>query len=226
MYTENFALLRWGGSAWAGLEQWSCGVKLKHLGGSDLAPMQEECVDTIDECVAAVTAFLGTVAAKWSQSSTLNWVSLNVINANTERYEYPNAVVKTENLNVVPVGGLGIPQVATCVTTRGIPVRGPAAFGRFYIPCGLTTLEADGQLPQATALGVANAASTFLTALSNIASGLGPDAWAPWHYSNAQSGPADSSIQEISVGRIYDTQRRRRNTLLEEYVDSTTWPPA
>ena len=227
-YTAHFAQLRYGGAAWSGAEQWSCGQKLKHLGGADLEAMQDECISSLSAVVAAVTAYF-TGAAQHGANNHLDWVSLNVINKDTGKYAFPNDAVIAEGLTPTGPTTGGVPQVAYCVTTRGNPSRGPGAFGRWYVPCGNATPLATGKMSAATVLAWSNAAGTFLTALQNIDSGLGPDAWSPWHYglggtgSVAEKTGIDSAIVSVGVGDVLDTQRRRRNALVETYTEATTW---
>lgn len=229
-YTENFALLRYGGSAWANTENWSCGLKLRHLGGDDASAMRDECEATIDEVVDIVTTYYTTNFAHFSAGTRLNWVRLNVINKDTGDYNYPNDPLIVENLDVTGGGATGIPQVAYCVTTRGDPKRGAGAFGRWFVPMANLTPAADGRLATSVASIMADTAGTFLAALGSIDSGLGPDAWAPWHFGLSGTGSVasrtgvDSAIRQVDVGRVMDTQRRRRNQLLEAYETATTYP--
>ena len=227
-YTQNFAMLRYGGAAWSGAEEWSCGLKLKHLGGDEMESLQDECVSSMSAVVAAVVAYFAS-GAQFGANIHLDWVSLNAINKDTGKYGYPNDANITEGLT--PVGGTtgGIPQVAYCVTTRGNPSRGAGAFGRWYVPVGAPTCAATGLVSGTTTLAWANAAGTFLTALQNIDSGLGPDAWSPWHFglsgtgSVAEKTGVDSAIVSVGCGNVLDTQRRRRNQLVETYAEATTW---
>lgn len=222
-YSENFALLRFGGTAWSGIEQWSCGLKLKHLGGDAAGPMHDEVKATIDEVTTACQAYVGRNNSKFSWEAILNWVTLNVINKDTGKYYHPNDPTITEGLTTAGMGGSGVPQLALAVTMRGDFTRGTAAFGRWFIPAAYMSVAADGNVGSTNAQQAADSAGTFLTDLANIDSGLGPDAWAPWLYGAGASGARDSSIAQLDVGRVYDTQRRRRNSLEENYVTSTTF---
>lgn len=228
-YTENFAQLRWGGKAWMNTEQWSCGVKLKHLGGDDLAGIRDECVATIQECADLIEAYVLDGQTHHSAGCTLDWVRLNAISKDTGKYAYPNSPNIVEGINGAAGGMYGIPQVAYCVTLRGLQRRGPGSFGRYFVPVANLDPAADGRLASGTALQLANKAGTFLTDLGSIDSGLGPDAWQPWLFgiggegTVAQKTGVDSAIDSVEVGRVFDTQRRRRNSLLEAYEVATTW---
>lgn len=225
-YNENFALLRFGGTAWAGIESWSCGLKLKHLGGDEVGAMQDEAKATIDEVRTLTIAYLARATSKFHFETKLNWIKLNVIDASTGKYAFPHDPVYVEGLTQGGNGGAGIPQVALCVTMRGDFERGTAAFGRWFIPASYAALETDGQLTTAFAQECASSACAYLAGLATIDSGLGPDAWAPWLYGSGESGNRDSAVRQVQVGKVYDTQRRRRENLLEDYVTGTGYPPA
>lgn len=224
-YNQNHALLRYGGPAWGGAEEWSCGLRLKHLGGDGLEAMADEAVATIEEVAGIVSDYVTDADAGFSNGVQLEWVKLDVINAATGKYAYPD-LPNTFFLDPPVAGTIPPypPQVAYAVTMRGTYRRGPAARGRWYVPVGQAGTGADGRMNEATAQAFGDAAGTFLRALQEIDSGAGPDAWAPWLYGDGIGGPRDSVITAVDVGRVYDTQRRRRNTLIEEYVPSATYP--
>lgn len=224
-YSENHALLRFGGPAWGGAEIWSCGLRLRHLGGDALDPLRQETIDTLETVAGIVQDYVTDADAGFSNGVSLAWVKLDAIRATTGQYAFPDNPNTFELEAPVP-GTIPPypPQVSYCVTMRGVYKRGPAARGRWFVPVGQAGVGADGRMNEATALGFADAAGTFLRALAEIDSGAGPDAWAPWLFGDGISGSRESVISAVQVGRVYDTQRRRRNSLAEEYVPSTTYP--
>lgn len=223
-YNENFAMLRFGGRAWEGIEQWSTGLKLKHQGGDGIAAMKTEAENTAPEIVDLVKAWFQT-GSFGSSNCTLDWLRLNVIDKTTGKYAYPHDPHIIEGLNwQLPGGPAAAPQVAICVTMRGHFSRGPAARGRMFLPVKYVQLDGDGQVSPGFAGAVADYTGTFLEGLATMDSGLGPDAWVPWLYGDGAGGPRDSAILEVSCGRVLDTQRRRRSSLDENHQVATTYP--
>lgn len=226
-YSENYAELRFGGSAWDAQETWSCGLKLKHLGGDEPAAMRDETISTIEEVAGLVeTYFVGN--SGFNGGCLLEWVRLNVINKATGKYYYPNTPNIYEYETPISSGkNVGIPQIAYCVTMRGVNKRGPAARGRWYVPvtaAGPPVVTGTGVMPATLAQGWADEAGTFLDGLRSIDSGSGPDAWVPHLYGFSEtSGTDDSGIVSVSVGNVFDTQRRRRAQIEETYFPATTW---
>ena len=223
-YTQNFAQLRFGGPAWANAEEWCCSVKLKHIGGDAADPMLQEAKDTVAAVAAEVRAYITSLGARFPVSHTLSWVSLNPINKTTGLYLFPNdAVIYDLPTPARGLSGGNVPQVAYCVTTRSVIKRGPAAFGRWYMPAPDFQITSTGVIEQSVCQELANAAGTFLKSLQEIESGQGPTAWSPWHYGSGKGGPADSSVASVGVGNVADTQRRRRNQIVETYFPATTY---
>lgn len=90
-------------------------------------------------------------------------------------------------------------------------------YGRFYLPPQAFAMQADGRLAAATALAYATGARNFLNAVDAvIGTALEED-----YELIIQSRTGQQSrqrVREIRVGRVPDTQRRRRNNLTESYT--------
>lgn len=234
-FTENYLELRYGGSAWAGQETWSCGLKLKQLGGDSPAAMQDNAIASQQEFMDNVEAYFTDQFALFGGALRLEWVRANVISATTGKYFYPNSpnVFEYETPVVPPAAGQGAgnrgyPQIAYCVTTRSALRRGPGSKGRWYVPCAIAGGElvtSTGVMPISQAQVFADAAGTFLDNLANMELPGEFERWSPWLYGDGDGGPVDAAIQNCSVGNVYDTQRRRRNQIEETYAPSTTYDP-
>jgi hypothetical protein len=110
------------------------------------------------------------------------------------------------------------PQVALVVTTVG-PDRGPGRFGRFYLPGPNKPLGADARISIAHAQEYVTVATTFLKSLSDS---IDLEALQSAEGLNISPGPPGSptgtrqTVDHVEVGRVYDTLRNRRKSLLEE----------
>lgn len=228
-YTENHALLRWGGAAWEGQETWSCGTRLKLAGGDSPAALLDTTIATVEEISEIVRAYVTAPGSVHSNGVQVDWVSLNAISSETGDYLFPNQPVEVQLTGIREgAADAGIPQVAYCVTLRS-PLfrRGPAARGRWYVPAGLPAqaVTSTGVIPIATAQAMADAAGTFLSNVASLAGPTDPNVWIPWLYGDGIGGPRDSPIEPVQVGNVWDTQRRRRRQLEESYATSATWDP-
>lgn len=121
-------------------------------------------------------------------------------------------------------GGIGSgqypPQVALCATLVA-PDRGPAQFGRMYIPGIETSLQDDWRIAadQAT-----NWAGFIAQLLKDVSDAIDFVALGSASGCNVSPGPPGSStgtlqvIDHIEIGRVLDTVKNRRRGLLEERV--------
>jgi hypothetical protein len=95
--------------------------------------------------------------------------------------------------------------------------RGYAHRGRFYSPLPSFTVQPDGRISQGNADEVAAAASVFLTALNDQPGwDVGPKDHKVLVMSSRGAG-ASNPVSGVEVGRVLDTQRRRRQELVETY---------
>lgn len=93
--------------------------------------------------------------------------------------------------------------------------------GRFYLPALTSSLDVGGRLTGTVRDRVANWASAFLNDLEGkvITNGVTGDG--ALHLGILGNDGELQRIVRLRVGKIIDTQRRRRNRLDEEYVDRT-----
>lgn len=197
-------------------ETWSFGVhyaRALDLGG-------DAGLSDIDESVVseAITTFLA--AAKVSNAVECTDWRAYVIGTDGRMegngpllHEFAPNTVKG---NVSDV--LHPPQCTIAVTTVATN-RGPARFGRFYIPGSATGLGGDWRVPAATAQEIGGAAAAFLKRISDAIDLPGSTASARGVNVSDRplGGPGTmQDIDHVEVGRVYDTLRNRRKSLLED----------
>lgn len=114
------------------------------------------------------------------------------------------------------------PQVAL-VHTLMAANRGPAQYGRMYMPHPSLTLESDGRISSALATAFNNAHVNFLKAVSDCIDLTFPASSAACNVSPGPSGSSTGTLQQIDhveTGRVLDTIRNRRKSMVEERVAS------
>jgi hypothetical protein len=122
-------------------------------------------------------------------------------------------------------GGSFPPQIAVVGTMISSNVRGLAAKGRMYLPginYGLS--NTDGLIPTTEQGNIANGFNTFLSSVNESADVPGAVILAS-KGRNPLGFPTvgvNKNVEHIRIGRVYDTQRRRRNALSEQYVSRDT----
>lgn len=125
-----------------------------------------------------------------------------------------------EDMAAVPTGTGTIrypTDQALCVTTNAVN-RGPARFGRFYLPGISKALAADSRLSETDATGYLTLATNFLKSVSDAIDMPLTSSSEGLNISQVGPGGARQTIDHISVGRVLDRIERRRRSMVEEYV--------
>lgn len=213
-------LLQWGGTLPGG-EQWTNSIR---LAGSDTGDNPTAVVTWQDledwlhgEIKTEVQVWHTSAGAAIHNVVKLTYCKLNYIKMDghyldprTHEHVYAPTVAGNGSASQYPN------QVALVVSlTTGLD-RGYAHRGRFYMPIPTWAVQADGMIAAAQALLTANAAKTFIESVSDMP-GLdlpnGPNAVVM----SAHGTGATHPVTGIEVGRVLDTQRRRRAQLAEAY---------
>jgi hypothetical protein len=200
---------QWGGTL-PGNDEWSCGIRL--------APNDPQSAVNdpalLAKVATAIQKFHTTAGAGISGRAILTFVKCNLIEADGH---YSEGVTYEQVMANVPGGGgsTNSPpnQIALAISLTTAVSRGPAHRGRFFAPMPIYLLANDGRISTADQALAKTTATTLLTEL-NAASANTKVAV----YSRKRLAPAHRIVTGIAVGRVYDTQRRRRNKLVEAYV--------
>lgn len=188
------------------------------------------------------TGDVGTASQGQVDAIASRWQTFFVLSGSSISSNYLTTQVKvaellttgaTDPLNVVyhtysspPQGanaGTAMPPQTSLVCTLTSAIsRGLAAKGRMYLP-GFA-----GGGPDATGHIGSTAVGNVATALQTFFNGVNTDAVSTAKVINASFGSVKHSlpgvnalITGIKVGNVYDTQRRRRNGLVEAYTAKT-----
>lgn len=109
------------------------------------------------------------------------------------------------------------PQIALVATLMTGTARGLGAKGRMYLPGVQASLDGNAKISSTDRGNIA-------TNLAAMFSGINADADVPGSVITASFGrvsPATAGVNvpivSVRVGNVYDTQRRRRNALVESY---------
>lgn len=189
------------------------------VGGGTLPEVSDDLVDAV-----------GAVCADWWNNllggggnglgiitnAKLTSVKLNRIGTDGK---YMDAETK-EHVLGTPVSGVtstNLPaQLSIACTLRGVNERARAGKGRMFFPpsSAMNALGNDGRLTAALALDYAKGVSFLLGALDDAYLSEGVSAVAG--ISSATGAGAFQGVQQVSVGRVVDTIRSRRNKLPED----------
>jgi hypothetical protein len=213
-------LLNFGGeldplanSSWQ--EIWQCSMRFREV----TAPDPESMIDDFKTVLSAYVAASANQISAWSR---LSFVKLNHIGADG-LYTDPSHP-HTRHFTGVPGAGIttgnayptAMSLAYTWTTAR---VRGVGSKGRMFLPNSWARSSAGADvIPVANQTTVADAAKGLLT---NFQTAGGDGDIVPCIASKVDASLTD--VTGVRIGRVVDSQRRRRNALSEEYF-STPWP--
>ena len=207
-YNVAHLYLQWGGTLPGG-EEWSCGLRMQPVGQGVANNSQTR----LDAAAAAIEKFHGTSPSEISPRAKLTFTKLNAIG--TDGKYLANTTLEHVHANV-PGTGLDsrtpANQIAMVVSLTTGFSRGPAHRGRFYLPLPTMTVGGDGRVDTGETAVVKQAATTLLTDLNAIDAGFKVAVM-----SRKLGAAIGRNVTGIEVGRVLDTQRRRRNKLVEAY---------
>lgn len=198
-------------------EEWSFGV---HMSGTISGGQDASATDVN---TGQVTTALSTLLQSGAGFSTAVHASDHrVYVIGTDGRMEGNPVVTDLSADVTTRGNAANkypPQIALCITTVA-PNRGAARFGRFFLPGPTAPLDASLRLSVADAAGYADVATQFLKDVSDAVdfplTTVGSSAV---HVSSrGGSGGTLQEVDHVECGRVYDTLRSRRRSMLEERV--------
>lgn len=220
MYDRRHTVVQWGGTLPGG-EIWSNSLRFtSHETGSDAGVPDGPQLDgyVAGHLKDALVAFFQRTTSRIADGTHLTFVKANVVgmdgryvDANTHEYRLP--IPQSGNIS-----GAYMPNQATVVAslTTGLQ-RGLAHRGRIYLPGPALILDkTTGRMSTTDAGGIATSVKDLIVAMADTP---GIDATGPFRamvMSNVGVG-ATHVITGVSVGRVLDTQRRRRVEQLEDY---------
>lgn len=207
-------LVQFGGPMDGGPEIWSTGFRAANYGDYTQAQLKDYLDGDLKD---HVSSFITTTAHDFSSSTQLAYVKANRIGPDgkyvdpiSNTYEFTGTLPQGAQTPNMPY------QVSVVVSLRGVG-RGPATHGRMYLPSQSLTVEADGSLEGDIPPASANAVKSLFSDVHGDDPGLLPALF-------SQKGPY-GGIVNILCGSIPDTQRRRRNALVEDYYSTPSGLP-
>jgi hypothetical protein len=200
--------LQWGGKL-PGNEQWSNGLRLAPVAAANSG----DPAGLIAGCVAAIQAWHVHVDSAIHPFAKLSFVKLNMINtaghyATDETFETILADVAGGGSSTVYTAN----QLALAISLKTAVSRGAAHRGRFYAPLPTPYVTTDGTIAAADRDKIKARATALLAALNAVSANYDVAI-----YSRKAGNPGHRLVTGIEVGRVLDTQRRRRRSVAELY---------
>lgn len=201
MYPRAHSRLTFFGDAAQSQEEWQTGIRLD----GTRAPTTAELTTALDYFSTRIWQYMSApsrnrlLGVKWAPQGTDGKYGDD---GEAREYFLPSPLDGS--------GSGGYPQIALCLSLRTSRARGYASNGRMYIP-STYPVGGDGFISETTAGNSAVSAAAFIGEINGI--GLGDVSV----MSNVGAGRIEA-VTAVRVGRVMDTQRRRRNQLPELYA--------
>ena len=200
--------VQWGGKLPGG-ESWSCGLRMR----KKTAGAVDSGSALLTGVGAALVAFHGGDSSYISNLAKLSFVKVNAIGVDG-KYAGDGTVQAT--YADVPGGFSGAQrypnQVAWTISLLTGYSRGAAHKGRFYVPLPVCNLDTDGRVTTGAADGMHTACTGLLSNLNAVNADYEVTV-----FSRKAGGGGHRKVTSVGVGRVLDTQRRRRRQLIEDY---------
>jgi len=216
-------LMQWGGKLPGG-EQWSCSLRLAEqlrVPGANYVPPEGDIDDWVKGAIKDAVLAYHTRESTWIHpTAKLSFVKLNAVGTDGEytsqggSHEYVFADVAGGG----QVAQLHPNQVALAVSLTTGYTRGPAHRGRFYLPLPSIEMQPDGTIAAFYTNGIKGSTKTFLEAIADVPGVDAINSLTPTVMSRKAGSPAHRKITGVDVGKVLDTQRRRRRSLPEAYT--------
>jgi hypothetical protein len=185
------------------VEEWSCRLNITSSG--DL-PDSSAADGMLPDLVTALSTWVGAANSMLSTSVHLSWVKFNEINALGHYVDAGSSRVAEVNPIINGSGQVRLPpQVAVVVSLRTAHTRGKAHAGRMFTPA----LAADASSTICTdTTAIAGTVTTLLNDINAVVTPAGVSVISATGESN--------HVTRVAVGRVFDTMRTRRRSLVEQ----------
>jgi len=220
-YSDSFYRVTMFGNSFSGAEEWATSFTIGNSTGGDVGQAPTQAY--VDSIAALWQTFFTSAASNISSAFTTVGVKVALIS--TAGTADPGNTVFHYFSPEITGGGGATRMPAQCsivATLATAKVRGFGSKGRMYLPGGNPTVNADGRFTTTTATAIAGALKTFFDGINALTAPGGAGPYEAVLMSAEVVGvpgraPEMNPITQIRVGNVYDTQRRRRNQLQEQY---------
>lgn len=209
------------GTNFGGAEEWSTGF---FLGAPFTGPLDDPPTQAEADAIAAAwqtffTATSSPISSRWQT------VGVKVQLVGTNGQGDPNSTVFSYYGSAISGNGTGAthhpPQISCVVTLTTAKPRGYGSKGRMYLPGVGLGIGVDGRIDTSLMTSLLNNLKTFYDAVNDVAPVNGVQPSIVLQSAQTTGVPAHDALMSVitgfKVGNVYDTQRRRRNQLVETY---------
>lgn len=215
-YAYSVTRVTISGLSFGGAEEWSTGFFVGYAGAGASNPTQT----AVDNIATRWATYFNAANAEIANDFTTTQVKMAQLN--TDGTTMPNNVVY-HTYTTPPAGGnISIqypPQITLACTLTTANVRGLAAKGRMFLPGVAHSVGTTGKVSSTTIGLHATLLQTFFNGVNTDLGVAGDIILASFGSTTptVQAG-VNATVTGMKLGDVFDTQRRRRNQLVETYT--------
>lgn len=219
-YAQPFLSVEMSGNLALGQEIWSCGF---HIANNTTDYTTTQLAALATEAWAylvrdAIVDFITNDSAIVPADVKLTEVKISV--RDTTGATFGDPVIVTASAQGDHVGGYA-PQNALVVTLQSLKPRAPGRYNRFYVPISASGLGDGPFLNGSQQESYANVVVAMIEEINSVTqTAFDDEDFAVSVVSPAQTG-FQLPVAAVKIGKIIDTQQRRRNALTESYYTAT-----
>jgi len=196
-------------------EEWSFGLHYKRDNpADDDAHVGDINVGNVNDALAAFIQHSGSASFQPNVKAT-EWRAYEI--GPDGKMENNPLLVDVTADNLVGIASLKYPPQCSIVATFVAANRGPARFGRIYLPPLGTSVGTDLRLSDGDAGEIRESVTDFVKA---VADSIDLELTTSSELLNISEKPAPDghkqTVDHIEVGRVYDTMRSRRRSMVED----------
>jgi hypothetical protein len=208
------------GTCYAGSEIWSTGFYMGAAGSDAIAP-NEAFMTALDTAWRAFWTAPNSMFSSEYQTASYRVAIINE-DGTTDVSTVLNKYLVTPVNGGTTTANLP-PQCSIVATLQTDTPRGLGSKGRMYLPgIGVSIAGNTGTASTSTLQNTANNMKTFFNAINGSFDQPGKVITASKGRTvGLVGGMVNRPITSVKIGNVYDTQRRRRNQLVEQFVTAT-----
>jgi len=217
-FASQHLYLTFGGPGWNDQEEWQTGLRFP----LDGAATEADVALWADGAATAVEGWWTTHTLAFSSAVALGWVKVAMVGVDGD---YAELSWNPQMREVTPPAAgsssaVGLPQASLVVSYQSGFSFGYARAGRGYLPPLPTAVPSNssGQIANADAESIRDDMVDLIGNLNSLSASVPGLGVANASIMSQVGAGTTREIQSVRVGRVVDTQRRRRSGIAEAYT--------
>lgn len=214
-YVPHMRLIINGGLP--GGEKWSCSFSLAGNQDSSVNQSQQQMNDMLAQFLPDAVTWIQATGSKFSREVSLQRIDLRALDAEGRTIRLAQI---TPTSSTVGPSTTSMPNQCAVVLSQISGLPGARGRGRAYLPCLATGPDTGGRISAADRTSILTNARTMLIAAEAAYIANGGVQPGGLVVASGVGAGQNNKVTRLRVGDVIDTQRRRRDALVEAYSEA------